>query len=131
MEAMHENRNSTVVHPNDPRFLNLRSLQTPHGRSRSGLYLIEGIRHVARAVEDNAPIQSLFYAPSILSSPFGSQARPAVEASGCASSQTLAERLSTAHTCSESARLRCGCAPTLSPDPRLAACGRLSVARDR
>jgi TrmH family RNA methyltransferase len=49
----------------------LQSLQTPQGRSRTGLYLIEGIRHVARAVEDGAPIQSLFVCPPILNNPFG------------------------------------------------------------
>jgi tRNA G18 (ribose-2'-O)-methylase SpoU len=35
------------------------------------MYLIEGIRHVARAVEHHAPIQSLLVEPSVLSNPFG------------------------------------------------------------
>lgn len=70
-EVMHEEKRALVSHPRDPRFLALRSLQTPQGRFRTELYLIEGIRHVARAVEHHAPIQSLFIDPSILSNPFG------------------------------------------------------------
>lgn len=70
---MHENKQpqSLIQHANDPRFQHLRSLQTPHGRARTSLYLIEGIRHVARAAEEHAPIQSLFFSPAVLSNPFG------------------------------------------------------------
>jgi RNA methyltransferase, TrmH family len=71
MEVMNENKYPVVNHARDPRFLTLRSLQTPQGRSRSGFYIIEGIRHVARAVEHNASIESLFLDPSVLSNPFG------------------------------------------------------------
>lgn len=46
-------------------------LQTSQGRSRTGLYIIGGIRHLARAVEHNAPIESVFLEPSVLSNPFG------------------------------------------------------------
>lgn len=60
-----------VNEPHDPRFLVLRSLQTPQGRSRSGRYIIEGIRHLARAVEHNARIEFLFLEPSTLSNAFG------------------------------------------------------------
>jgi len=68
---MHENKYPVVYNPRDPRFLTLRSLQTSQGRSRTGLYLIEGIRHVARSVEHHAPIESVFLDPSVLSNPFG------------------------------------------------------------
>ena len=68
---MHENKYPLVTHPRDPRFLILRSLQTSLGRSRTGLYIIEGIRHLARAVEHGAQIQSIFLEPSVLSNPFG------------------------------------------------------------
>jgi len=99
---MHENEQSQpLIHDlNDPRFRQLRSLQSSQGRSRSGLYLIEGIRHVARAVEERAPLQSIFVAPNALSNPFG---------------QKLARRLRQAGTpC-----LRLG--PTLYRDLTLAA----------
>jgi TrmH family RNA methyltransferase len=68
---MHENKYPLVGNVRDPRFLALRSLQTHQGRSRTGLYVIEGIRHLARAVEHNAPIESVFLDPSVLSNAFG------------------------------------------------------------
>ncbi len=68
---MHENRYPLVSDSRDPRFLTLRSLQTPRGRSRTGLYIIEGIRHLARAVEHRASIESVFLDPSVLSNSFG------------------------------------------------------------
>jgi tRNA G18 (ribose-2'-O)-methylase SpoU len=68
---MHENRYPFVENCRDPRFLALRSLQTHQGRSRTGLYLIEGIRHLARAVEHNVAIESVFVDPSVLFNPFG------------------------------------------------------------
>src|SRR6266567_9384386 len=68
---MHENKYPVVNHARDSRFLTLRSLQTPQGRSRTGLCVIEGIRHLACAVEQNAPIESVFLDPSVLSNPFG------------------------------------------------------------
>jgi TrmH family RNA methyltransferase len=89
MEAMHENKppQSLIFHANDPRFQHLRSLQTPQGRSRTGLYLIEGIRHVARAAEERAPIQSLFHSPGVLSNPFGQKLTRRLRQSGIPSEQ--------------------------------------------
>lgn len=68
---MNENKYPVVSSPRDPRFLKLRSLQTHQGRSRTKLFIIEGIRHLARAVEHCAPIDSVFLDPSVLSNPFG------------------------------------------------------------
>jgi len=68
---MNEKRYPVVSDPHDPRFLTLRSLQTHQGRSHTELYIIEGIRHLARAVEHCAPIESVFLDPSVLSNPFG------------------------------------------------------------
>ena len=68
---MHEKKYPLVSNARDSRFLALRSLQTSHGRPRSGLYIIEGIRHLARAVEHDVPIQSVFLEPSVLSNQFG------------------------------------------------------------
>jgi len=59
-----------VSNPRDPRFLALRSLQTLRARSLSGLYLIEGIRHVSRALEYTT-LESVFLDPSALSNPYG------------------------------------------------------------
>jgi TrmH family RNA methyltransferase len=67
---MHE-KYPFVSNSRDSRYLALRSLQSPQGRSRTGLYIIEGIRHLARAFEHNALIESVFLEPSVLSNPFG------------------------------------------------------------
>jgi RNA methyltransferase, TrmH family len=84
MEAVHENKETQpLVHDaKDPRFLFLRSLQTSQSRSRSGSYLIEGIRHVARALEECAPIQLLFVDPTVLSNPFGQKLARRLRQSG-------------------------------------------------
>ena len=68
---MNEKKYPVVSNSRDPRFLTLRSLQTEQGRSRTELYIIEGIRHLARAVEHCAQIDSVFLDPSVLSNPFG------------------------------------------------------------
>jgi RNA methyltransferase, TrmH family len=68
---MNENKYPLISNPRDSRFLALRSFQTPQGRSRTGLYVIEGIRHLARAVQHNAAIESVFLDPSVLSNLFG------------------------------------------------------------
>ena len=68
---MNEKKYPAVSSTRDPRFLTLRSLQTHQGRSRTNLFIIEGIRHLARAVEQGAPIESVFLDPSVLSNPFG------------------------------------------------------------
>lgn len=68
---MNENKYPFVSDARDPRFLALRSFQTRQGRSRTGLYIIEGIRHLARAVQHKAPIESVFVDPSVLSNAFG------------------------------------------------------------
>ena len=68
---MHENKPPLVTNPRDPRFRALRNLQTSQGRSQTNFYLIEGIRHLARAIEERAPIESVFYDPSVLSNHFG------------------------------------------------------------
>ena len=68
---MHENRYPVVSLARDSRFVFLRFLQTPQGRNRTGLYLIEGIRHLVRAVEHRAAIESVFLDPLVLSNRFG------------------------------------------------------------
>ena len=67
---MHE-KYPLVSNPRDPRFLTLLALKSYTGRCRTGNYLIEGIRHLARAVEHNSPIEQLVADPSVLSNPFG------------------------------------------------------------
>jgi len=68
---VNENKYPLISLPSDPRIRALRDLQTPNGRSNTGKYLIEGIRHVARACEEQVQIDLLFVDPSALSNPFG------------------------------------------------------------
>jgi RNA methyltransferase, TrmH family len=68
---MNENKYPLISNPRDSRFVTLCSLQTPQDRSRTGLYIIEGIRHLARVVEHNSPIESMFLDPPMLSNAFG------------------------------------------------------------
>ena len=73
---------SLITDPRHPLIQRLRSLQTPKGRAESGCYLIEGIRHVARAIEADAPIEHLFVAPSTLASPLGQKLARRLRQSG-------------------------------------------------
>ena len=84
MEAMHDEQHSQpLIHDaQDSRFRRLRSLQSFSGRSRTGHYVIEGIRHVARAVEERVPIESIFVAPDVLSNPFGQKLARRLRQSG-------------------------------------------------
>ena len=81
---MHERKYPLVVDSRDSRFLSLRSLQTAKERSRTGNYLVEGIRHVARAIEHNAPFQLLFIDTSVLSNPFGQKLARRIRQAGVA-----------------------------------------------
>lgn len=47
-----------------------RSLRQRKHRDASGLFLVEGIRHVGEAVEAGARIEAIYYAPGLLTSPF-------------------------------------------------------------
>ena len=48
----------------------VRALKQRKARAESGLYVVEGIRHVAEAVDLGAPIEYLVYSPELLTSPF-------------------------------------------------------------
>jgi RNA methyltransferase, TrmH family len=79
---MHENKPRLVEDFYDPRYSLLRSLRTPQGRARTSRYLIEGIRHLVRAVEARAPIESIFLDPSVLSNAFGQKLVRRLQRSG-------------------------------------------------
>lgn len=68
---MHEKTSPLITHRSDPSYSKLRILHSLKGRIQTGQYLIEGIRHVARAHDERAPIESLFIEPSALQNPFG------------------------------------------------------------
>jgi TrmH family RNA methyltransferase len=71
-----------ITDPDHPLIRQFRSLQTRAGRAATGRYLIEGIRHVARAVDANVAIEQLFIAPSTLASPAGQKLARRLRQSG-------------------------------------------------
>lgn len=48
----------------------IRALRQRKNRQATGLYIVEGIRHVGEAVEAGARVDSIYYAPELLTSPF-------------------------------------------------------------
>ena len=47
-----------------------RSLRQKKGRAETGLFLVEGIHHVGEAAEAGWDLQSVLYAPDLLTSDF-------------------------------------------------------------
>ncbi len=61
----------TITSKSNAKLKEVRALKERKARAESGLFVVEGIRHVAEAVESGAPVQYLVYAPDLLTSPFG------------------------------------------------------------
>jgi RNA methyltransferase, TrmH family len=62
---------STITSKSNPKIKEVRALKERKARAESGLFVVEGIRHVAEALEAGAPVEYLVYAPDLLTSPFG------------------------------------------------------------
>lgn len=62
-----------ISNPANPTIKAYRALRQRKARAQSGLFLVEGIRLVAEAVQVGAPLEALIYAPELLSSPFAHQ----------------------------------------------------------
>lgn len=58
---------------NNPRIKQIRALRQRKARQESGLFLVEGLRHVGEAVDAGAKVEALVYAPERLDSSFGWQ----------------------------------------------------------
>src|SRR4028118_719693 len=56
---------------NHPSIKRIRNLHLRAERDRTGLFCIEGVRFVAQAIEHGVPIETLLFAPSLLTNPFG------------------------------------------------------------
>src|SRR3990172_8333318 len=54
----------------NPKIKLARALRHPKGRDAWGLFLVEGIHHVAEAIEAGAAVEYLCYAPDLLTSEF-------------------------------------------------------------
>ncbi len=59
-----------ITSRSNPKVKEARALHQRKGRQESGLFLIEGIRHVGEAVEAGVRLESLFYAPDKLRSEY-------------------------------------------------------------
>ncbi len=60
----------------------IRKLQERKARQESGLFYVEGLRLVGEASQSGAPIDTMIYAPDLLSSDFGRQVLVEQEAAG-------------------------------------------------
>ena len=64
---------SLITSRSNPKVKQACALQQRKACQASGLFLVEGIRHVGEAVEAGAPIDAIYYAPDLLKSEFGLQ----------------------------------------------------------
>jgi len=60
----------TLTSRNNPFIKKLRSLSQRKGRTEAGLFLVEGIHHVGAAIEANWDVDTLLYAPELLTSEY-------------------------------------------------------------
>ena len=60
-----------ITSKSNPKIKEVRALKERKARAESGLFVVEGIRHVAEALEAGAPVEYLVYCPEVLTSPFG------------------------------------------------------------
>lgn len=61
---------TTLTNPRNPDVKQVRQLQHRKVRDETGLFIVEGIRHVGEAVSAGAAVQYLCYAPDLLKSAF-------------------------------------------------------------
>lgn len=59
-----------ITSRSNPKIKEARSLKQRKTRAETGLFVVEGIRHVAEALEAGAPVEYLIYSPEMLTSPF-------------------------------------------------------------
>lgn len=59
-----------ITSRSNPKIKEARSLKQRKTRAETGLFVVEGIRHVAEALEAGAPVEYLIYSPDMLTSPF-------------------------------------------------------------
>ncbi len=60
----------TLTSRNNPKIKQIRALDRRKGREASGLFLVEGIRHVGEAVASGAQVEYICYAPDLLRGEF-------------------------------------------------------------
>jgi len=65
-----KDRSPVFVSRNNPKIKQIRSLRQRKGREETGLFIVEGIRHIGEAVEAGMQIVNLCYAPDLLSNAY-------------------------------------------------------------
>ena len=66
----------------NPLVKNVRALRHVKARVRTGTFLVEGLHHIGSALEAGWRLETLFYAPELLSSTFGSSLLESARAAG-------------------------------------------------
>jgi len=66
-------RHPELTNPRNPLIKQARALQQRKVRDETGLFVVEGIRHVGEAVEAKAQVEYICYAPDLLQSDFAYQ----------------------------------------------------------
>lgn len=79
----------------NPKIKQARALHTRKGREESGLFLVEGIRHVGEAVQAGFPLETIFFSPDLLRSDFAHEMIAQAETQGVEIFETPADLLTT------------------------------------
>jgi RNA methyltransferase, TrmH family len=82
---------TAISSPQNARIRQLRALAERKNRDRSGLYLIEGVRAVAEAVQQRCAIETLIIAPQLMSHPRGWEVYATLQAINTPTLQVSAE----------------------------------------
>ena len=64
-------QNPAITSPNNPLVKRARALRQKKARLESGAFLVEGIHHVGEALEAGWDVETILYAPDMLTSSFG------------------------------------------------------------
>lgn len=84
-------RTETITSRNHPWIRRLRSLHNRAERDRAGAFLVEGVRFLTRAMEQDAIIETLVAAPELMNSPFGRAQVRALRRSGVRYAEVTAD----------------------------------------
>jgi TrmH family RNA methyltransferase len=80
-----------ITSKTNPKIKRIRALHQRKEREETGLFIVEGIAHVSSAIEANAQIDYLCYAPDLLTSPFAQEMIERESLSGLACHDVTAE----------------------------------------
>ena len=73
---------NTISSRQNPQIKQARRLRERKAREQTGLFLVEGIRHVGEAIQAHYPLVHLFYAPDLLRSKFAQEIIAETQARG-------------------------------------------------